>query len=147
MSTPLPSFHEDGTTPEAGWIFVFGSNLAGRHGKGAAKVAKLQFGAVYGQGAGPMGQAYGIPTKGLKLEVLPLNDVRRHVEDFLQYATMNPELPFWVTRVGCGLAGYDDAEIAPLFAGAPSNCSFASQWKPFIVGARTQPLPMQGSLL
>lgn len=147
MSSPLPSFHDDGSTPQSGAIFVFGSNLAGRHGAGAAKAAKLHFGAIYGRGEGPMGSSYAIPTKGMQLEVLPLDVIEQHVSRFIDYAKVQPGLNFFVTRIGCGLAGYDDSEIAPMFAAAPSNCSFARSWKPFIVGARTAELPHTEELL
>lgn len=102
-------------------IFVFGSNLAGRHGKGAALAARRQYGAEYGVGVGLTGDAYAIPTKSATLTTLPLAHIAGHVDDFLAYARAHPELTFNVTRVGCGLAGYTDAQIAPLFAGAPAS--------------------------
>lgn len=110
-------------------IFVFGSNLAGRHGKGAAKTAKEDWGAEYGIGIGRTGDAYAIPTKGYRLEVLPLWVIKRHIDDFIEYANNNPTLEFFVTRVGCGLAGYKDNEIAPLFRNAPSNCKLSKEWR------------------
>lgn len=136
--TAMPrQYHCDGTVPDLGAIWVFGSNLAGRHGAGAAKVAKEQFGARYGIGVGATGRAYAIPTKdgrsGGRLtdpgELLSLESVRAHIERFLEYARTNPELRFTVTRVGCGLAAFDDRDIAPLFAGAPANCTFAQEWR------------------
>jgi hypothetical protein len=126
------SFHVDGTSPPQGSIFVFGSNLAGRHGKGAAYAAKQFYGAIYGRGNGPQGRAYAIPTKGHSLEVLPLQQVSEHVDEFLRYAQAHPELHFFVTRVGCGLAKNDNAVVAPLFSSAPKNCSFAEDWRPFL---------------
>ena len=109
-------------------IFVFGSNLAGRHGRGAAREALDKHGAVYGQGVGRQGQSYGIPTKGMRLEVLPLETIRRHVEDFLHYARGNPQLVFRVTAIGTGLAGYSHADIGPMFADAPANCRLPAAW-------------------
>jgi hypothetical protein len=106
-------------------IFVFGSNLAGRHGKGAAMHARSHHGAVYGVGKGRTGNSYAIPTKDEKLVPLPLHAIEAHVEDFLKYARRHPELQFRVTKVGCGLAGYKQEQMAPLFADAPANCSFA----------------------
>lgn len=131
------SFHVDGSLPASGDVWVFGSNLAGRHGAGAAKVAREAFGAQPGVGAGPTGQCYAIPTKDgrngadLKdpVQTLPIHEVRAHVAAFLGYAKAHPELRFFVTRVGCGRAGWTDAEMAPLFRGAPSNCSFATEWQ------------------
>lgn len=109
-------------------IFVFGSNLAGRHGKGAALTAAKEYGAVYGVGFGRTGGAYAIPTKGDNLRPLPLDHIRIYVSRFLLYARMNPELRFNVTRIGCGLAGYTDAQIGPMFTGAPDNCDLPEGW-------------------
>ncbi|MBQ0917021.1 hypothetical protein KBW71_01070 [Hydrogenophaga aromaticivorans] len=125
----VPRFHPDNTTPKGdGWIWVFGSNLAGRHGKGAAKVAKVNFGAAYGVGRGRTGLAYAIPTKDAHLQVLSLSNVELTVAEFLRYASTHPELRFFVTRVGCGLAGFTDDQIGPLFAVAPMNCSLPIEW-------------------
>jgi hypothetical protein len=110
-------------------IFVFGSNLAGRHGKGAALFARANHGAVYGQGVGRTGNSYAIPTKDAKLQTLPLPTIRSYILDFLDYAKAHPELTFNVTRVGCGLAGYTDQDIAPLFAGHPANCNMPPEWE------------------
>lgn len=110
-------------------IFVFGSNLAGRHGKGAALAAREQHGAVYGVGVGPTGNAYAIPTKDRSLRTLPLNVIQRHVMEFLAYAQEHPQLQFNVTRVGCGLAGYTDPQIAPMFMNAPDNCELPEGWR------------------
>ena len=124
------TYHKDNTTPSGNdWVFVFGSNLAGRHGKGAAKAAHVNFGAKYGVGAGPTGRAYAIPTKDRQLGVLSLQEIREHVESFLTHARACPTKRFFVTRVGCVLAGYQDSDIAPLFAEAPENCSFAAEWQ------------------
>ena len=110
-------------------IFVFGSNLAGRHGKGAALTAKIEHDAVYGIGEGPTGRAYAIPTKDEKLKVRSLDSIERSVDNFLTYAELNEDLVFQVTRIGCGLAGYSDEEIAPFFEGAPDNCILPIEWK------------------
>lgn len=104
-------------------VFVFGSNLAGRHGAGAAKDA-MKFGAQYGRGIGRQGQSYALPTKGNNLRTLALSEIASFVQDFLDYARSQPSTRFLVTRIGCGLAGYRDAEVAPLFAGAPTNVVF-----------------------
>lgn len=96
-------------------VFVFGSNYAGRHGKGAAAQAR-KWGAKNGQGSGLMGNTYGIPTKGYDLSrALPIRDIRREVDMFIAFAADNPHLTFLVTEIGCGLAGYSVSEIAPLF--------------------------------
>lgn len=109
-------------------IFVFGSNLAGRHGKGAALFAKIHKGAIYGQGIGRQGESFGIPTKDENLKTLPINKIALYVQNFINYAWDNPDLEFEVTRIGCGLAGYKDKDIAPLFKNAPSNCIFPKEW-------------------
>lgn len=96
-------------------IFVFGSNRAGRHGKGAALIAANQFGAVYGVGEGLEGNSYALPTKGYKIEKISLEEIQRHVQNFINHAKLYPNLTYYVTRVGCGLAGYSDKDIAPMF--------------------------------
>jgi hypothetical protein len=112
-------------------IFDFGSNLAGRHGAGAAVTAREVYGAVYGEGVGRTGNAYALPTKDERLRTLPLTRIRTYVQNFLTYARQHPELTFTVTRVGCGLAGYTDDEIAPMFIGAPSNCQMPRGWRQY----------------
>ena len=97
-------------------IFVFGSNLAGRHGKGAALHARQHCGAIYGQGRGPQGVSYAIPTKDERLRVLPLDVIAANVTEFIGYALAHPGLLFRVTPIGTGLAGYRHDQIAPLFA-------------------------------
>lgn len=109
-------------------IFVFGSNLAGRHGKGAALYARQNHGAVYGVGVGPTGSAYAIPTKDEHIRTLPLDRIEQYVADFISYAKANLDLTFQVTRIGCGLAGYMDHQIAPMFKGVPKNCRLPDEW-------------------
>lgn len=113
-------------------IFVFGSNTAGRHGKGAAKTAVRRYGAVYGQGKGLQGNSYAIPTKNERLQRLKLSDIRANVLDFLVFAWGNPGLIFDVTRIGCGEAGYSDEQIGPMFARAPENCRLPGEWECFL---------------
>jgi len=109
-------------------IFTFGSNLAGRHGKGAALYAKQHYGAVYGTGVGPQGSSYAIPTKSANLKTLSVAEIQKYIEGFITYARAHPTLKFQVTRVGCGLAGYKDSDIAPLFKGVPPNCEMPTEW-------------------
>ena len=94
-------------------IFVFGSNLAGQHMGGAARVAFERFGAVWGQGVGLQGQSYAIPTMQGGVET-----IKPYVDEFIALAREWDQTTFLVTRIGCGIAGFDDAEIAPLFADA-----------------------------
>jgi hypothetical protein len=112
-------------------IFVFGSNLIGFHGAGAARAA-LDFGAIMGKGIGHHGNTYAIPTKDGHIHTLPINDVLTHVRKFIQYANEHPELNFLVTRIGCGLAGFTDAQIAPMFQGVPQNCVMPAEWKAYL---------------
>lgn len=119
-------------------IFVFGSNLAGRHGAGAARAALQLHGAVYGQGEGRQGNSYAIPTKDFNIETLPLTEIRRYIGTFVNYAADHPDESFNVTRVGCGLAGYCEDDISPLFAGAPVNCHLPEGWRAFIEKRRQE---------
>jgi hypothetical protein len=102
-------------------IFVFGSNLEGRHGKGAALEARKRYGAIYGQAKGLQGNSYAIPTKSTPYESLPLNKISQYVMEFLDFAEANPDLLFLVTPIGCGHAGYVPAQIAPMFINTPDN--------------------------
>lgn len=95
-------------------IFVFGSNIAGRHGKGAALQA-MQWGAIRGKGLGPMGQCYAIPTKDSYMRVLPIWMIAQHVDFFFTYAKRNPDKKFLVTAIGTGLAKFPHEEMARLF--------------------------------
>jgi len=111
-------------------IFVFGSNLAGRHGKGAALHARKNWGAIYGVGEGIQGQSYAIPTKDGNLDTLPLVEIEKHVRTFVEYAAAHPEMIFWVTPIGCGLAGYRHDEIAPFFGGdLPNNIHLPEEFR------------------
>jgi hypothetical protein len=109
-------------------VFVFGSNEAGRHGAGAAKTA-MDAGAVYGVGFGHQGSTFAIPTKDWHIYTLSLDSIKFYVNRFLAYADTQPDLKFLVTRIGCGLAGYKDEDIAPLFSDAPSNVILPDEWK------------------
>jgi len=91
-------------------IFVFGSNLAGSHGGGAALLAYRKFGAIWGQGVGLQGQSYGIPTMQGGVET-----IKPYVDEFIEFAKQHQEFKFLVTRIGCGIAGFTSYEIAPMF--------------------------------
>ena len=94
-------------------IFVFGSNLSGMHGGGAALLAYRKFGAIWGQGVGLQGQSYGIPTMQGGVET-----INPYVDEFIAFAMAHPELLFYVTKIGCGIAGFTEEEISPLFTQA-----------------------------
>lgn len=94
-------------------VFVFGSNLTGMHGGGAAATAHRCFGAVWGKGVGLCGQSYAIPTMQGGVET-----VKPYVDKFIEFAKSHPELRFLVTKIGCGIAGFREEQIAPLFAEA-----------------------------
>ena len=97
-------------TLEKDEIFVFGSNLAGHHMGGAARVANIKFGAEWGAGVGLTGQAYAIPTMQGGVET-----IRPYVDEFIEFANQHQNMKFLVTRIGCGIAGFNDEDIAPLF--------------------------------
>jgi hypothetical protein len=101
-------------------VFVFGSNLGGFHGGGAARAAMNLFGAVWGQGVGLQGQSYAIPTMQGGVET-----IKPYVDDFVRFADSRPDLYFYVTRIGCGIAGFRDEDIAPLFKEALSLANVA----------------------
>lgn len=111
-------------------IFVFGSNLAGRHGAGSALEAKLRHGASTGVGIGLQGNSYAIPTKDLLLNVLPLRAIAYHIEYFEIFALSHQYMVFNVVEIGCGLAGYTPAQIGPLFKHRPINVRLPAsfQW-------------------
>ena len=110
---------------QPGEIFVFGSNLLGMHAGGAARAAYHKFGAVMGQGVGLQGQSYAIPTMQGGVET-----IKPYVDEFINFARQHTELTFLVTRIGCGIAGFRDEEIAPLFAEAHqlSNVVLPPNW-------------------
>lgn len=110
-------------------IFVFGSNLAGRHGKGAALYARKHYGAVLGVGRGLTGRSYAIPTKDASLHTLPLDSVRMYVNEFITYARNSNHMQFMLTPIGCGLAGYTADQIAPMFRNAPPNVFLPNEFK------------------
>ena len=106
-------------------VFVFGSNLAGAHGGGAALLAYRKCGAIWGQGVGLQGQSYGIPTMHGGVDA-----IKPYVDEFIEFAKTRPDLTFLVTRVGCGIAGFTNEEISPLFAKAHEveNIVLPSGW-------------------
>lgn len=117
-------------------IFVFGSNLAGIHGAGAARDALNFHGAIMGIGDGMQGNSYGIPTKDENIQTLPIEEVRYGVNRFIAYAKANPSMVFHITAIGCGLAGFSREDIKPMFKNAPKNCFFFEQ-------AFGRPIPME----
>ena len=98
-------------------VFVFGSNEAGIHGAGAAKLAEEKFGAIRGMGYGLQGKSFGIPTKDLFIRTLSLDKIEFYVYSFLTEAMEYPDIEFLVTKIGCALAGYSEDQIANLFKG------------------------------
>lgn len=110
LNTSMNYTPERITTLKPDEIFVFGSNLAGMHGGGAARIAHMRFGAKMGQGVGLQGQSYAIPTMQGGVET-----IRPYVDEFIEFAKSHSQLTFLVTRIGCGIAGFRDEDIAPLF--------------------------------
>lgn len=124
------AYHPDGSKPEPGQVFVFGSNLSGIHGGGAARAAHENYGAVWGVAVGRMGHSYAIPTVQHGIAgPLTLDEIRAAVHVFVAYAAEHQHIDFFVTRVGCGLAGHKDADVAPMFKDAPLNCSLPEPWR------------------
>lgn len=125
------NMQEKRTTPERitqleeNEVFVFGSNLEGAHGGGAALLAWRKFGAIWGQGVGLQGQSYGIPTMQGGVDT-----IKPYVDEFIAFAKLHPELTFLVTRIGCGIAGFTNEEISPLFEEAHGigNIVLPSGW-------------------
>ena len=98
-------------------------------GQGQLSLPGLNHGAIYGKAYGIQGNSFAIPTKSEILEALPINKVKGFVDRFIQYAKDHPEMTFELTPIGCGLAGYDPKEIAPLFENAPSNIELPEEFK------------------
>lgn len=125
-------YHPDFTQAGPEDIFVFGSNLAGFHGAGAALAAYNYYGAQLGIGEGRTGRSYAIPTKDETVRnTRKLTDIQASVAQFVVYTWENPDLRFFVTRVGCGLASIPNDTMAAMFYEA-KNCSFPEPWKPFL---------------
>lgn len=110
------------------WIFVFGSNLVGRHGAGAARDAVRLHGAKPGVGQGLQGNSWALPTKDAHLQPLPLTAIQEEALSLTHYANFAPNYHFQLTRVGCGLSGYSDQQIAPLFTDPPANLHLPGRW-------------------
>lgn len=113
-------------------VFVFGSNLAGEHSDGAARVAYQHFGAVRGVGRGWAGQSYAIPTLNEHIQQMPLSQIEHYVDDFKVYSRNHPKMKYFVTALGCGIAGYKVSDIAPLFKGISKNVIFPESFKPYV---------------
>lgn len=112
-------------------IFVFGSNLSGVHGAGAALYALKEKGAVLGEGLGQHGKSYALPTKGYapRLPTLKLAEINVHAKQFTEWAEEHPKTTFQLTAVGCGLAGYTAEQIGPLFTHVPTNVLLPPEWQ------------------
>ena len=114
-------------------VFVFGSNLRGVHGAGAAKFAYTVKNYPWGHSFGLRGAAFGIPTKDRNIETLSLERIEQWVKEFVTQATFNwQHLNFQVTAIGCGLAGLKHEDIAPMFINAPDNCYFDTLWEKYL---------------
>lgn len=133
-------------------LFVFGSNEAGRHGGGAARYAYEKYGAMMGMGFGPAGHSFAIPTKDWGIQTLAEEDVKFYVDRFLDFALAFDNIKFRLTRIGCGLAGFSDKDIAPMFVFASDNVILiddngndlypASRWYDHVLAGRVfDPMP------
>ena len=112
-------------------IFVFGSNLAGKHNGGGAKIALEKFGAIYGEGVGFQGQSYAIPTLDANFQKIDLTEIRFYIDLFFQFAYNHPQYEFLVTKIGCGIAGYEVSEIAPLLLNPFKNIILPKEFTDF----------------
>ena len=115
-------------------VFVFGSNLAGIHGAGAAQFAyqELGFPLYQGEGLAPNKKAYAFPTKGYSIQTLPLYSIKASIVLFYNTLINNEDLTFYMSRVGCGLAGYKDSDIAPLFKRIKGNIIYPTEWEEYL---------------
>lgn len=123
---------QDDTADPPEHVFVFGSDLAGRHREGDALVALRRHGAIYGRGVGPQGHSYALPVRDEQDRLLPVAVIARYVQAFLRFAATHPRATFHVSRIGCGRDAYRDEQIAPLFKGAPPNCRLPAGWKRYL---------------
>jgi hypothetical protein len=110
-------------------LFVFGSNESGMHAGGAADTALAHWGAHNGQGFGPAGFSFAIPTMDWQLNPLPLAVIEGYVERFMAYVDLHPTTRFLITAIGTGICGYTEVEISPMFADAPINCILPDGWR------------------
>lgn len=132
-------FHKDGTLPpDDSWVFVFGSNEGGYHGAGSAKVANEVYKRPIGSGFGFLqnsgGMTFAIPTKDMEIKTLPIVDIEHNIAQFGSFVQRNPNMKFFITRVGCGLAGFSDERIAPVFASfidGLKNISIPDKWEQY----------------
>lgn len=111
-------------------IFVFGSNLSGIHGAGAAKYAHEKLGAEWGVGEGLTGCCYALPTKDHKIKTRTLGEISVSVQLMVLSAYANPDMLYKVTPIGTGLAGYTKTQIQGCFQALsiPDNVVFTKQW-------------------
>jgi hypothetical protein len=122
-------FHDENVIPTGDWIYVFSSNLAGKHAKGKARIARVNFRAEFGIAEGRTANAYAIPTHDKHLAALSIDSIKAAIEAFLHYANENKKLNFFVTRIGCEDSPFGDEQMGQLFANATENCSLPLCWK------------------
>jgi len=115
-------------------VFVFASNLSGRHIEGDALTALRKYGAVYGRGVGLQGRSYAVPVRDENDKLLPVPVIARYVQAFLRFAAIHKEYTFHVTPIACRSEEYRDEQIAPLFMGAPANCRLPRKWQRYLKG-------------
>jgi hypothetical protein len=132
-------FHVDGSQPEKDMIFVFGSNLKGIHGAGAALAARRYYGAVLGVPEGFRGMSYALPAKVTPYIFMNLETLDKHVKNFVSFAKQHNQFSYFIVRVGCVLGGFKDQDVASLFKKHleafqvdTQNMSFPNEWKPYL---------------
>lgn len=134
-------FHPENILPTGDWIWVFPSNEAGKHARGLARMARVNFRAEFGVGSGRTGNAFAIPVRDKHNRMLPLNAVADSIAAFLDHARHQPQLNFFIPRIGCAAGEFSDDQIGPLFARASENCSLPQAWMPYVAQARSKPRP------
>lgn len=118
-------------------IYVFGTNTLGFHNRGISLIAYSKYGAQWGKCFGHYGDSFAIPVVDRDIQPLPLETIENFIKGFIAYAETHPKRNFLVTRIGCGIAGYTNKDIAPLFASSPLNCIFDEEWKSWLPYHRT----------
>lgn len=126
-----PSNYDKIFDPTPNRIFVFGSSLAGIHATGSERYAYNWCGAEWEKGLGLMGSCYAIPTRGLRLQTLKLEEIKKYVDDFILFAWEQRDFEFFIARLGCGPREYPPTDIAPLFCEAPPNCELPAGWEKY----------------
>lgn len=138
MSTT--QFHAENIIPSGNWIWVFACDESGKHAKGKARIARVNFRAEFGTARGPTGHAYAIPVYDRQMRLLPASAIEQSIAEFLHYAQSHSTIDFFVNRIACGPGELSDDLVGPLFVNASPNCSLPDTWRLYVAQARSKPL-------